>query len=143
MFGVSGFVSESFGHQFMFAQFVSDFVLAEFLFVLMFKFMFMFLFAEGVHGYGESRGIAAIPSRWKWALFALAAAALAFVWSRARRFGPPDRASRALPPARADGVEHWFLQEKGDVRSSFQLEVAATEFQIQGLDFSICYLNII
>jgi hypothetical protein len=62
------------------------------------------VFAEGVHGYGESRGIAAIPSRWKWALFALAAAALAFVWSRARRFGPPDRASRALPPARAEYV---------------------------------------
>jgi hypothetical protein len=39
-----------------------------------------------------------------------------------------------LPPARADGVEHWFLQPKGDVRSSFQLEVAATEFQIQGLE---------
>jgi len=39
-----------------------------------------------------------------------------------------------LPPARADGVEHWFLQEKGDVRSSFQLEVAANEFQIQGLE---------
>jgi hypothetical protein len=46
-----------------------------------------------------------------------------------------------LPPARADGVEHWFLQEKGDVRSSFQLEVAANEFQIQGLELdwtSVC-----
>jgi len=44
-----------------------------------------------------------------------------------------------LPPARADGVEHWFLNEKGDVRSSFQLEVAATEFQIQGLELDwIC-----
>lgn len=39
-----------------------------------------------------------------------------------------------LPPARADGVEHWFLASKGDVRSSFQLEVAANEFQIQGLE---------
>lgn len=39
-----------------------------------------------------------------------------------------------LPPARADGVEHWFLEGKGDVRSSFQLEVAANEFQIQGLE---------
>lgn len=39
-----------------------------------------------------------------------------------------------LPPARADGVEHWFLEAKGDVRSSFQLEVAANEFQIQGLE---------
>lgn len=39
-----------------------------------------------------------------------------------------------LPPARADGVEHWFLTSKGDVRSSFQMEVAANEFQIQGLE---------
>lgn len=39
-----------------------------------------------------------------------------------------------LPPARSKGVEHWFLAPKGDVRSSFQLEVAATEFQIQGLE---------
>jgi hypothetical protein len=44
-----------------------------------------------------------------------------------------------LPPPRADGVEHWFLKAKGDVRSSFQLEVAATEFQIQGLELDwIC-----
>ena len=44
-----------------------------------------------------------------------------------------------LPPARADGVEHWFLNEKGDVRSSFQMEVAASEFQIQGLELDwIC-----
>lgn len=39
-----------------------------------------------------------------------------------------------LPPARADGVEEWFLAPKGDIRSSFQLEVAASEFQIQGLE---------
>lgn len=47
-----------------------------------------------------------------------------------------------LPPARAKGVEHWFLKPKGDVRSSFQLEVAATEFQIQGLEIDwacICW----
>jgi schlafen family protein len=39
-----------------------------------------------------------------------------------------------LPPARAEGVDHWFLEAKGDVRSSFQLEVAANEFQVQGLE---------
>ncbi|HTL86965.1 MAG TPA: DUF4350 domain-containing protein [Acidimicrobiia bacterium] len=62
------------------------------------------VFAEGVHGYGESRGLRAIPTRWKWALLVLAIAALAFVWSRGRRFGPPDRANRELPPARAEYV---------------------------------------
>ncbi len=47
-----------------------------------------------------------------------------------------------LPPARADGVEHWFLSPKGDIRSSFQLEIAANEFQIQGLEIDwacICW----
>ena len=34
----------------------------------------------------------------------MTAAAIAFVWSRARRFGPPDRASRTLPPPRAEYV---------------------------------------
>lgn len=31
-------------------------------------------------------------------------------------------------------VEHWFLNDKQDVRSSFALEQAATEFDIQGLE---------
>ncbi len=59
------------------------------------------VFAEGVHGYGARRGLAAIPDRWKVALVLVGVAALAFVWSRARRFGPPDRVARDLPPARA------------------------------------------
>ena len=62
------------------------------------------VFPEGVHGYGAPRGIAAIPDRWKVALVVLAAAALAFVWSRARRFGPADCRARELPPARAEYV---------------------------------------
>ncbi len=30
--------------------------------------------------------------------------------------------------------EHWYLAERSDVRSSFQCEVFATEFEIQGLE---------
>jgi hypothetical protein len=63
------------------------------------------IFPEGTHGYGTSRGLAALPNRWKVALMLVALAALAFVWSRARRFGPPDRAARDLPPARAEYVQ--------------------------------------
>jgi len=63
------------------------------------------VFTEGVHGYGRSRGIGAIPDRWKVALLLVAIAALAFVWSRARRFGPPDQVARELPPARAEYVD--------------------------------------
>jgi hypothetical protein len=63
------------------------------------------VFAEGVHGYGASRGLGALPDRWKVALILIGVAALAFVWSRARRFGPPDRTARDLPPARATYVD--------------------------------------
>ena len=63
------------------------------------------VFAEGVHGYGARRGLAAIPKRWQLALLLGAGAALVFVWSRARRFGPPDQLSRDLPPARAEYVQ--------------------------------------
>ena len=59
------------------------------------------VFAEGVHGYGESRGLGALPGRWKVALFGLGVAAIVFAWARARRLGPPDRPTRTLPPARS------------------------------------------
>jgi hypothetical protein len=39
-----------------------------------------------------------------------------------------------VPGVDARDVEHWFLGPKGDVRSSFQLETAATEFHVQGLE---------
>jgi hypothetical protein len=35
---------------------------------------------------------------------------------------------------------HWFLKPRGDVRSSYQLEVVATEFEIQGLELDIAGL---
>jgi hypothetical protein len=63
------------------------------------------IFAEGVHGYGANTGYSAIPTQWKWALVMIGFAALAYIWSRARRFGPPDIDERELPPARAEYVE--------------------------------------
>jgi hypothetical protein len=59
-------------------------------------------FAEGTHGFGETRGVGAIPSPWKIAVVSLAAAAIVLAWSRSRRFGPPDRPARDLPPPRAE-----------------------------------------
>jgi DUF2075 family protein len=35
---------------------------------------------------------------------------------------------------------HWFLRPRGDIRSSFQLEVVATEFEIQGLELDMAGL---
>ena len=61
-------------------------------------------FAEGTHGFGQTRGLAAIPTPWKIALGILAAAAIVLAWSRSRRFGPPDRPARDLPPPRAEYV---------------------------------------
>jgi hypothetical protein len=62
------------------------------------------VFVEGVHGFGASRGLSALPDAWKVALALAAVAALVFAWSRGRRFGPPDRPRRDLPPARAEYV---------------------------------------
>jgi hypothetical protein len=62
-------------------------------------------FLETVHGYGEASGLAALPARALWAIAALALAALALVWSMARRLGPPEDEARILAPPRLDYVE--------------------------------------
>jgi hypothetical protein len=62
-------------------------------------------FLETVHGYGEATGLAALPARALWVLAGLALAALALVWSMARRLGPPEDEARALAPARREYVE--------------------------------------
>jgi hypothetical protein len=63
------------------------------------------VFPEGVHGYGPSRGLAAIPTDWKVALIGLAIAGLVLIWARGRRLGPPEDASRPLPPPRGAYVD--------------------------------------
>jgi Domain of unknown function (DUF4350) len=62
-------------------------------------------FAESVHGYGEARGLAALPGRFKWAAGLLLLAGLAFVVARGRRLGPPEAARRALAPPRRAYVD--------------------------------------
>lgn len=63
------------------------------------------VFAEGVHGASDASGLRAIPTAWKVALGALLLAVALAVWSRARRFGPPELADRPLPPPRAAYVD--------------------------------------
>lgn len=59
-------------------------------------------FVEGVHGYGQRAGLAALPTRWKWTLIGLSVAALLMVAARIRRLGPiQPPAPPALPPRRA------------------------------------------
>ena len=50
-------------------------------------------------------GLAALPGRWAYAGVLLMLGALAFLWSRFRRLGEPDRAARELPPPRSRYVE--------------------------------------
>lgn len=63
------------------------------------------VFLESVHGYGEATGIAAIPARWWWVLGGLALAAVLHALAHGRRFGPPEREHRELPPPRAEFAE--------------------------------------
>lgn len=62
-------------------------------------------FDEASHGYGSSRGLPALPTRWKWALIGLMLAALLAVAARFRRLGPPIPAAIAPPPPRRMHVE--------------------------------------
>ena len=62
-------------------------------------------FLETPHGYGEARGLRALPGEAQWALLLLAAAALLFMAARGRRMGPPETLERPLPPPRAAYVE--------------------------------------
>ena len=63
------------------------------------------VFLESYHGYGRSTGLRAIPARWRVALLLAALAVLVFMFSRARRFGPPEAESRDLPPPRIEYVD--------------------------------------
>ena len=59
-------------------------------------------FAEAGHGYGygDSGGLDALPDRWKWGGWLAALAGLLWMWTKGRRFGPPDEVERDLPPPR-------------------------------------------
>lgn len=57
-------------------------------------------FAEGVHGYGQAEGLAALPRRWRMTLAGLGLAAAVWLVARSRRLGPPEDEARPLPPPR-------------------------------------------
>jgi hypothetical protein len=62
-------------------------------------------FLETPHGYGEARGLRALPSQVQWALVLLALAALLYMAARGRRMGAPETLARPLAPPRAEYVE--------------------------------------
>jgi len=96
------------------------------------------IFAEGVHGYGTTRGLRAIPGEWKLALGGIAIAALLMMWARARRLGPPEDAERALPPPRRAYVDALAItlertRDRNDATAAVRDEVRARVAQRAGL----------
>jgi hypothetical protein len=63
------------------------------------------VFVESVHGFGQSRGLAALPARWWLAFAGLALAGLLWILARGRRLGPAEHTSAASPPPRSAYVE--------------------------------------
>jgi len=59
------------------------------------------VFVESVHGYGQSRGLAALPSRWWIAFAGLTLAGGLWVLARGRRLGPAEPAGPVSQPPRA------------------------------------------
>ena len=62
-------------------------------------------FVEAVHGYGQGRGLGALPGSWKLALAGVGLGVLLFLLSHARRLGPPDPPAPAPPPSRGAYVD--------------------------------------
>lgn len=63
------------------------------------------VFVESVHGYGNSTGLAALPTTWRWTGAGLLLAVLCGMWAAGQRFGPPERRHRELAPPRRAYVE--------------------------------------
>jgi hypothetical protein len=86
------------------------------------------VFAESVHGFEPQSGLAALPGRWQVALGGLLLAALLGLLALGRRFGPPERASRPLPPPRrayVDAVAATLRRTNDPVGSTAPLRAAA------------------
>jgi hypothetical protein len=74
------------------------------------------VFAESVHGFGESRGLSALPDRWRLAFAGLALAGLLWALARGRRLGPAERQSARRAPPRSAYTEaiSLLLRRTGD-----------------------------
>jgi hypothetical protein len=60
------------------------------------------VFVESVHGYGERRGLAALPSGWRVAFIGLALAGLLWLLARGRRLGPAEQTASPTAPERGE-----------------------------------------
>ena len=63
------------------------------------------VFAEYLHGLSTPTGLAALPERWRAALWLASLGAIVWLAAKARRLGPPEESSRSLPPPRAAYID--------------------------------------
>jgi Domain of unknown function (DUF4350) len=64
------------------------------------------VFDEYDHGFGHAgRGLAGLPTSWRWGLGIALSAVGVWILSASRRFGPPERQERTMMPARIEYVE--------------------------------------
>lgn len=65
------------------------------------------LFLESYHGYGSGSGtgLSALPLAWQLLLAGLGLAGIVYAIARGRRFGPPEKEGRSLPPPRREYVD--------------------------------------
>lgn len=79
-------------------------------------------FAEAFHGYGEGRGLGALPGRWRLALFGVGLAIALAMLAAARRIGPPDAEPLAAAPARREFVDATglTLERSGDAAEALE-----------------------
>lgn len=63
------------------------------------------VFVESVHGFGQSRGLAALPTSWRLAFALLALAGALWALARGRRLGPAEPEHLASQPPRAAYIE--------------------------------------
>lgn len=91
-------------------------------------------FAEAVHGYGESRGLGALPGRWRLALLGLALAIALWMLARVRRIGPPDSEPEAPAPPRREFVDAMALTLERTGDPAHALEPLRRRVEAAGVD---------
>ncbi len=87
------------------------------------------VFDEYSHGYIDDLVTEPLlPRSWRWTLYLLAAATVVFLIAAGRRLGPPERATRRLPPPR-----RWFIESLATTLGRTDLTEATEPLRLETL----------